>query len=134
MPEIRRGDVYVSTGKLRDLAKDFDKWADDIDRIIPGLTSMKFTPGSVPNAFALRQRFENVVAQGYVTSVSNLRRSFLDIADELMLVAKGYEDAEDSVTDDVERLADLLAAAKKPFTREVPKPQVEKNDSPPSNG
>lgn len=131
MATIRHGDVYVDTQKLSDLALDFDRWVDELDKVIPGLETMRFTPGSVPNAFHLKRRFKNYVRDGYVGSLANLRKSFADIAKELTVVAKGYTDTETTVTSDVERLAKLLDAAKKPFDpTDVPDPQNPNNNQP----
>ncbi len=120
MPVFSRGGVYAETEAIRTLAGQFAKWSDDVDRVIPGVRNGQFTPGSVDNAADLATRYKDYVTTGFVNALTHLKDSLYQVGVELTAVADEYADAEDDNTDDLERLADALAAARKPFGQAPP--------------
>lgn len=123
MAIVRRGDVYVDTEELRALAERFHTWSTSLDKVVPLVGATQFTPGSVEYAHALALRYDSFVRKGYGGALAKLRDSLDQVSVQLALVARGYEDTENTTIDDVERLADTLAAVKKPFAaQEIPNP------------
>jgi hypothetical protein len=101
-------DVHVDVEHIRQLAKQFITWGQDIDSLTTAIDNMKITPGWVPpNGSALRKRFEDRRGE-FSVALKNLQTIFNRIGNELSKIADKYFATDDLNKDDINRVKDLI--------------------------